>query len=169
MKVAKQLPKRKYDDAQHALNKENVKNFAYFIESVRDGKKVITTFLFNELLEQIINSDFFKYSNVAQMRAMKNAVTSGKEQKTKIILRQSLKEDFKTWSVSNQFEFVKTLIRYSCEDEDMFKQYFSNDRNVKEKYKPLLGLLCYIVKSFYVIFYLINCHNCRERGVVIVA
>lgn len=143
IEIAEQIPKRKYDDAQHALNKENVKNFAYFIESVRDGKKVISTYTFEELLKQIKDSDFFRYSNVAQMQAMKNAVDSGREQKSKIILRQSLPKDFKSWSVSKQFEFVKTLIRYSCEDEDMFIQYFHNDRDIKEKYKPLLGMLCY--------------------------
>ena len=36
-----------------------------------------------------------------------------------------------------------TLIRYSCEDNVDFKEYFTNDRDFKETYKPLLGLLCY--------------------------
>lgn len=141
--VAQQIPKRKYDDELHALNKENVKNFAYFIESVRDGKKLITSKIFEELVKQIENSDFYKFSNVAQMQAMKNAVQSGREQKNKILLRQTLKEDFNSWNIDKQFEFVKTLIKYSCEDESDFMQYFSNDRNIKENYKPLLGLLCY--------------------------
>ncbi len=141
--VAGLLPKRKYDDSLHALNKENVKNFAYFIESVRDGKKLITSQIFEELVKQIENSDFYRFSNVAQMQAMKNAVSSGREQKNKIILRQTLKEDFNSWNTAKQFEFIKTLIKYSCEDESDFMQYFSNDRNIREKYKPLLGLLCY--------------------------
>ena len=141
--LARYLPKKKYDHPFDTLNKENVKNFAYFIESVRDGKKVITSPIFDCLIKEIENSDFYKYSNVAQMKAMKNAINSGLEQKTKISLRKDLEKNFKEWPIEKQFDFVKTLIMYSCEDETKFMEYFNNDRNIKELYKPLLGLLCY--------------------------
>ena len=141
--VSSKLPKRKYDDPVGAMNKENIKNFAYFIESVRDGKKLITSPDFERLVAEIEDNKFFKYSNVAQMQAMKNAVNAGKEQKSKIIIRKTMKQDFESWSINKQFEFIKTLIKYSCEDQNDFKAYFTNDRNIKENYKPLLGLLCY--------------------------
>ena len=141
--LSKLLPKRKYDDPINAINKENIKNFAYFIEAVRDGKIVITSPEFQKLTGELENNDFYKYSNVAQMRATKNAVEAGIEQKTKILLRKELEKSFSDWSISKQFEFIKTLIRYSCEDNVDFKEYFTNDRDFKETYKPLLGLLCY--------------------------
>ena len=141
--VSQELPKRYYDDPVNALNKENVKNFAYFIESVRDGKIVMADTGFEMLKNEIQNSDFYRFSNVAQMQAMRKAVDEGREKKTKILLRKTLAQDFASWPISKQFEFVKTLIKYSCEDQDAFGEYFANDRNMKETYKPLLGLLCY--------------------------
>ena len=141
--LAGQLPKRKYDDNDYVLNKESVKNFAYFIESVRDGKKVMSSPEFLKLISEISHTQFYNYSNVAQITAMKNAIYEGREQKTKMIRRRKLEQEFNSWTTDKQFDFIKALIQYSCEDQEEFMEYFNNDRNVKEIYKPLLGLLCY--------------------------
>ena len=145
--LSKRLPKRKYDDAYNALNKENIKNFGYFIEAMREGKILVDTPYFRDLTEQIKNSEFYQFSNAAQMRATKNAVNSGREYKTKILLRMDMAREFNSWDINKQFEFIKTMIKYSCEDQDNFLEYFANDRNFRETYKPLLGVLCYGDKS----------------------
>ncbi len=145
--LSKHLPKRKYDDVYSALNKENIKNFAYFVESMREGKILVDTPYFKDLTEQIKDSEFYQFSNAAQMKATKNAVNSGREHKTKILLRKNLEQEFNSWNINKQFEFIKTMIKYSCEDQDNFLEYFANDRNFRETYKPLLGVLCYGDKS----------------------
>lgn len=131
------------------LSKDDVKNFAYFIESIRDGKNLISSARFDMLKSDLERSKFYKFSNVAQIKAVKNAIKKGREYKTKILLREKLEKDFQNWDVSKQFDFIKTLIKYSCEDEDNFQEYFKNDRNVKEKYKPLLNILTMGDRSFY--------------------
>lgn len=143
IELSELLPARRYESLPAEINKETVKNFAYFLEAMRDGLVLKNSKEFKELIKDISCTSFYKYSNVAQMKAMKNAVNSGREQKTKIILRKNLEQDFNNWSLEKQYRFVKTLIKYSCEDQDDFHEYFSNDINVKESYKPLLGLLCY--------------------------
>ncbi len=127
--------------SSNALTKEDVKNFGYFIESLRDGKKIIDNTEGQSLIEEINDYDFYKFSNVAQIRAMKNAIKSGKEQKAKIVKRQSLEDNFNKWTIDEQYNFVKNLIKYSCEDQSGYEDYFSNDYDIKAKYKPLLGIL----------------------------
>ena len=143
IKIAEKLSKRRYDDSGECINKESAKNFAYFIESVRDGKKLITSREFNNLISEIKYSPFYKYSNVAQISAIRNAIKDGFEFKNKILLRDKLKREFNNWTIPKQFEFIKTLIRYICEDNNEYNEYFKNDRDIKEIYEPLLGLLCF--------------------------
>lgn len=143
IQLSKHLPKRKYDDSYNTLNKENIKNFAYFIESIRDGKILTDTQYFKDLITQIKGSEFYQFSNAAQMRATRNAVNSGREGKTKINLRRNLETEFNGWDLNKQFEFIKTAIKYSCEAQDNFAEYFKNDRNFRDVYQPLLGILCY--------------------------
>ena len=130
-------------DNTKKMSKTDVKNFAYFIEALRDGKYLINpkTKSLEDIKNKVNGSKFCKYSNVAQMTSMKKAVSSGRENKNKILIRQDLDKNFEHWSVDRQYEFIKTLIKYSCEDNDKFPDYFKNDRNVKESYKPLLNIL----------------------------
>jgi len=121
--------------------KQDVKNFAYFIESYRDGKLLINTYKSDVLKDKISNYPFYEYSNVAQIQAMKKAINSGKENKSKIKQREHISEKFNNWDTDKQYNFVKALIQYSCEDNNQFDEYFKNDRNVKEAYKPLLNIL----------------------------
>ncbi len=123
------------------LTKDDVKNFAFFIESFRDGKEVISSLQSEKLRDDIKSYDFYKYSNAAQIRALKSAINSGREQKSKIIKRLSLQNEFDKWPIDKQYEFIKTLIKYSCDDQEDFSEYFSNDYDVKLKYEPLLGRL----------------------------
>ena len=54
---------------------------------------------------------------------------------------EKIKQKFNSWDVDKQLKFIKTLIQYSCEDNSSFSEYFTNDRNVKDAYKPLLNML----------------------------
>lgn len=121
--------------------KTEVKNFGYFIESVREGKPVISTPEFKRLIDEIKDSDFYNYSNVGQIRAMKKAIDEGRENKTKILLREKLPEKYNNWDTDKKYKFICNLIKYSCEDNEDFIEYFKNDRNVKDAYKPLLNRL----------------------------
>lgn len=123
------------------LTKEDVKNMAYFLESIRDGKYLIDSPQLSDLKTKLNKSTFYKYSNVAQMTAMRNAVDEGRENKTKILIRENMDQTFNSWDTDKQLEFIKTLIKYSCEDNDKFKEYFTNDRDAKNAYKPLLNIL----------------------------
>lgn len=124
------------------LNKEDVKNVGYLVEAIREGKWVITSKTGLEMKNRLGKDyEFYNYSNVAQMRAMKKAVNEGRENKSKIILRNDIEKNFNSWSIDCQYDFIKTLIKYSCEDNDDFSEYFTNDRNVKDAYKPLLNKL----------------------------
>ena len=129
------------DKKSNEITKDDVKNLGYFVEALRDGKYLINSSEADTLLKSIKNSIFFKYSNIAQIRAVKNAISSGQEYKTKIKLREDLGAKFETWDIDKQYDFVKALIKYSCEDQTDFKEYFNNDRNVKKAYKPLLNIL----------------------------
>ena len=60
-----------------------------------------------------------------------------------------MSEKLNNWDTDTQFRFIKTLIKYSCEDNDDFPMYFKNDRDVKKAYKPLLNQLTRGDKSFY--------------------
>jgi len=80
---------------------------------------------------------------------MRKAINEGRENKTKILIRENLAEKFDNWNTEKQYEFVKTLIKYSCEDNDNFKEYFTNDRNVKDAYKPLLNQLTCGYRNIY--------------------
>lgn len=135
------LFKAKVENPGEELSKEDVKNIAYLIESIRDGKYLITSPQIEAFKKKFENTAFYKYSNVAQMNAMKRAVDEGRENKTKILIRENMDKTFEDWSVYKQLEFIKTLIKYSCEDNEKFKEYFSNDRDAKGAYKPLLNIL----------------------------
>lgn len=142
-----------FDTYRHSDNitKEDVKNFGFFIEPYRDGKEVIKSKDSDKLREDIKDSRFYRFSNVAQIRAMKNAIYNGKEQKEKIRKRIELQQEFDKWPVNKQYNFIKEVIKYASEDQENFKEYFSNDYDIKSKYKPLLGKLTYGDRSLYYI------------------
>lgn len=137
------------NDPEIEITKEDLKNFGYFIESLRDGKYLIKTDQFEYLKKDLEKSDFYNFSNLAQMKAMNKAVNEGRENKTKILLRENFEKTFNSWDLDKQLDFIKTLIKYSCEDNDSFNEFFRNDRNVKDAYKPLLNILTQGDRSIY--------------------
>lgn len=136
--VSKYFP---VEAAYGELSKEDVKNLGYVTEAIREGRWVISSPTGDYMKRKLENYEFYNYSNVAQMRAMTKAVNEGRENKTKILLRNNFEQKFNSWDVDKQLKFIKTLIQYSCEDNSSFSEYFTNDRNVKDAYKPLLNML----------------------------
>lgn len=134
--------------AQHLpaneLSKEEVKNFAYFLESVRDGRCLEhSSYVENELIPMFKESPFATYSNVTQMRAHDTLLSSGKKKiKTKLQNRESLEEGFNQYSENKQYRFVVDMIKYISEDQSReFRKFYKNDDNIKQRYDKLNRLL----------------------------
>lgn len=138
--ISKYFPKKALSYNPIEPNKENVKNFAFFVEGVRDGKFLISTPIFDKLNNKIKDYEFYKFINVAHIKGMKNKNKRG-EVKQKLVLRQALEKEFKNWDVNKQFEFIKVLIKASCEDNKEKSEYFKNTIDMKSKYKDFLALL----------------------------
>lgn len=136
--VAKKLP---FED----ISKEYAKNFAYFIESVRDGKALIKNKNYIYDLESCIQySPFAQYSNVTQMGALNTFLSSGLKQiKTKLQNRSNLLVEYDKMSTDDKFELIKEIIKSVSKDNDnpKFNKYFQNDDNIKERYDRLNRLL----------------------------
>lgn len=148
IKIAQNFPT---DDGskKQGLTKTDVKDFGYFVESLRDGKYLIYTLDFEFLKNDIQKSQFYQYSNTAQIKAIKKTLNDGTQDKTKIKLRKDITKQFNNWSIDEQYNFIKTLIKYSCEDNTEYMKYFKNDRDIREAYKPLLNLLTWGDKKIY--------------------
>lgn len=138
IQIARHLP---YED----ISKEYAKNFAYFIESVRDGKTLIYDESLSRGLEDCLQSSpFARFSNVTQMGALKTFLENGEKQmKTKIVNRCTLSENFDKMNTDEQFELIKEIIKSVSKDNENphFDKYFSNDDNIKERYDKLNRIL----------------------------
>ena len=136
--LAKKLP---FED----ISKEYAKNFAYFIESVRDGKNLIkNTKYCCELESAIANSPFAQYSNVTQMGAHDKLLSTGlKKIKTKMQRRTELLNEFDKFHVDEKYDLIKEIIKSVSKDNDnpKFNKYFQNDDDIKERYDRLNRLL----------------------------
>lgn len=132
IEVSKKLP-------YNGISKEHAKNFAYFIESVRDGKVLIQDdSLFDELNEKIGKSTFCTYTNVAQIGAKYT-----KPLKSKLLNREELTEKFDTMPVDEQFELVKEIIKSVSNDHNnpIYDRYFRNDYDIGASYNRLNRIL----------------------------
>lgn len=123
------------------LSKNDVKNFAYFIESFREGKSLLETTKAKNLKSKLESNTFYNYSNCAHMNSMKKAVERGEESKQKIKKRAQMQKEFDSYPISKQYEIIKSVIRYSCELQDDYSEYFQNDRDIKSLHQPLLAIL----------------------------
>lgn len=135
IEIAKRLP---YQN----ISKEYAKNFAYFIESVRDGKYLINDSdeLILTMNPSVTESSFVNYSGVTQMGAHKTKIKSGEIKiKTKLQLRKELETEFDKMSIEDQYDLVKEIIKSVSKDNDnpKFAKYFKNDDNIKERYDKL--------------------------------
>ncbi len=132
IEISKRLP---YNN----ISKEYAKNFAYFIESVRDGKHLIKDEnLFKILSEKMDNSTFCTYSNVAQICAKYT-----KPLKTKLARREELSDNFDKMPIAKQYDLVKEIIRSVSKDQNNpeFDKYFKNDFDIGENYNRLNRVL----------------------------
>ena len=141
IQIAKYFPLRPNVKDPSELTKENVKNFAFFIESLKDGKAIINTPEFQQLKYSIEDSDFYQYSNVAHIKGMKDMLKSGKGGKRKLRLREEIQTNFNNWDTNRQFNFIKVLIKASCEDNESESSYFTNEIDMKQRYKDFLAVL----------------------------
>ena len=125
----------------NGVTKEFAKNFAYFIESVRDGKNLINNkSYYNTLYYAIRLSEFGQYTNVSRMNAHNKLISSGAEPiKAKLQLREALVKEYPQMSPDEKFELVKDIIKAVSKDNDnpKFTKYFENDALETAQYEEL--------------------------------
>ena len=127
------------------ISKVYTKNFAYFIESVRDGKIVysVDRNIVNIINNRIRRSPFARMSNVAQIGAQERQTKLGmKDIKRKLRERESLNDEFDKWPEDTKFALVKDLVKSVSKDQSTtFNKYFQNDYDIAESYNRLNSLL----------------------------
>lgn len=120
--VAKKLPETK--------DKIEAKNFAYLIETIRDGEASIFPTHSDspsliEIHKAMQNSQFCWLSNVTQMGAISRNYSDLGALKSKIANRERLESDFDNWDIDQQYEVIKEVIKGMSGDEsDRFSEYF---------------------------------------------
>ena len=135
--------------AQHndesEISKVLAKNFAYFIESVRDGKMIYSADdKLKRLIEQrIYLSPFAQMSNVTQMGAHTRLINKGiKPIKEKLRNREKLSAEFNFRDVETQFDFIKDLVKSVSKDQSgMYNKFFQNDDDIGARFDRLNVLL----------------------------
>ena len=130
--LAKQLPREK---------REFFKNFAFFIEIVEANLRLNHYGKDDSIFNEILNSNFVRFSNVTQVNAWLNRIQSG-YRKSKLRQREALQTDFAYMTTDTKFDLIKDVIRSSSNDQSSkFSQYFKNDDDIKDRYRPLLEAL----------------------------
>ena len=135
--------------AQHndesEISKVLAKNFAYFIESVRDGKMIYSADdKLKRLIEQrIYLSPFAQMSNVTQMGAHTRLINKGiKPIKEKLRNREKLSAEFNFRDVETQFDFIKDLVKSVSKDQSgKYNKFFQNDDDIGARFDRLNVLL----------------------------
>lgn len=129
----------------NGVTKEFAKNFAYFIESVRDGKNLINNkSYYNTLYYAIRLSEFGQYTNVSRISAHNRLISTGQEPiKAKLQLREALAGEYSQMNPDEKFELVKDIIKAVSKDNDnpKFTKYFENDPAENEQYAKLNRVL----------------------------
>ena len=123
------------------VSKVFAKNFAYFIESVRDGKIAYKADddITKIIHERLNRSPFAWMSNVTQMGAHERQINTGmKDIKKKLRAREHLNDEFNMWSDDCQFDLVKDLVKSVSKDQGhKYDKYFQNDDDIGERYNRL--------------------------------
>ena len=110
-------------------DKEEAKNFAYIIETIRDG---INNFINENYIAKLfskMNSSFFSWcSNINQNYIMEKKYSNIDITKAKLRARRNLENSFDTWSISQQYDLVKDVIRSMSGDNNNpeFKDFFES-------------------------------------------
>ena len=99
--------------------KEKAKNFAYLIETIRDGKLIENNEFFHEevLGPKMEKSQFAWCSNVAQIKALDNQAYYSGTKKDKIEQRKKLQSEFDFYDIDKQYDIVKNIIKASSGDQ----------------------------------------------------
>ena len=121
--------------------RENAKNFAFFIEIVRANLKRKPFGKSDSIFSRIKESPFAQNSNVTQGEAWQNKINNG-YLKSKLRNRMQLESDFYSMSTDTKYDLVKDVIKYGTDDQgSRFSQYFKNDDDIANRYERLLQSL----------------------------
>ncbi len=103
--------------SEHLPNREeriNAKNFAYFVETLRDGNRLHQYDPYMDVICDQMNKSYFGwYSNITQQYTMeqKYAASDIDMLKKKLKARKDIEQNFDSWGVDRQYELVKDVIR----------------------------------------------------------
>ncbi len=122
--------------------RENAKNFAFFIEAVRENLKSTKDFTKTApLFDRLKSSSFVSRSNVTQIPAWQKKISGG-YLKNKLKNRMNLEKEFYTMSTEEKYELIKDIIKYSSNDQSYkVVKYFQNDDDIAGRYEELLEAL----------------------------
>lgn len=140
IELCKKFPKS-YSDALNidGPSRENVKNFGFFLEALREGKSFGNFPKLDYTKRIFADSDAFQLTNLSQLSALKNRG----DKKPKRLARENLATEFDNWTTDKQFRFIKTLIESSCANNTNFTtefpEYFS--RKGSDPFEPLISAM----------------------------
>lgn len=97
--------------------REEAKNFAYFIETLRE----CTIWTYDndwdkELSSKMRSSKFCQMSNVSGLRYHHNKHKETSELKPKLKARKNVERTFDSWNSKKQYNFIKNVIKNMCGD-----------------------------------------------------
>ena len=125
----------------NSQDREDAKNFAFFIETVRENLDKNSYYKTDSIFTDIKNSPFVTNSNVTQIPAWKNRIDGG-YLKSKLRNREYLESDFYKMDTNTKYALVKEIIKYSSDDHlGLFPKYFKNDDDIAMRYQKLLNAL----------------------------
>lgn len=121
--------------------REDAKNFAFFIETVLSNLRKNPYEKTDELFAKIQASVFARKSNVTQNSAWQNRINNG-YLKSKLRRREQLERDFSLMDINEKYALVKDIIKSSSNDQSSrFAQFFTNDDDISGRYQQLLESL----------------------------
>lgn len=104
--------------------REVAKNFAYFIEPIRECSRTYRNAAKNdyeEIMNKISSSKFCQMSNVAGLRYYHNKQKELSELKPKLKARENVEMSFDSWDSVKQYNFIKNVIKNMCGDGEQDK------------------------------------------------
>ena len=123
---------------QCSSDREEAKNFAFFIETVMANYQRDSYGKNDSLFSTINNSLFARHSNVTQVGAWQDKIDRG-YMKSKLRNRMKLESDFYSMSTDTKYDLVKDVIKYGTDDQSSrFSEYFKNDDDIANRYEKLL-------------------------------
>lgn len=121
--------------------KNEAKNFAYVIETIRDGERDIHDYTYaGELFRDMNNSKFSWCTNICQNYPMQYKLDYSNEQfvKKKLKARKEVEKDFDSWDIKKQYELIKDIIR-SMSGDNMNPEFNDLFWSEEDKHRLLLN------------------------------